>query len=854
VREEGTVANLAPRSGRVGAVALARVELFHRVTYDGVEIRQRRSLWDVPRDVGRPSGMTFIGRPPAPPQAPVVVRSGRNEIQETHVAPPAGGSAITGYERQHRQPGGEWSEPTPVAGLTSTISDLDDETEWEVRVRAVSALGAGPWSPPGRKELPDGIASTPVVSPGDDGELLVTFDPSPTERPRAPVLYYNVRFRKVQDGNWSLFQPRLSADGGYRVTGNGTGFRITGLTGVDYAVIVQPVNANGAGPWSAEGRGRRGYDRRLTKLETIHQADDLWFCFAQDVDVARGPVAHDTHNRHYWTGEDVPRMTTSTVLGNFANGLPPSRRLGVPSPARPGVVGPAELTDPDNATYHVWAMTFVTDIGEEGPPSLPSAVVERSPRSGGSAFDQATIHMACEAVGCPQATRKRLYRATGSVTRTSWRLVADMPIAQESYIDEKPDVDLGLELESTDWDPPPKDLKGLKVMANGMGVAFSGRDLYFSVPYQLHAWPGSQSLAFPDEIVALGVMGTSVVVLTKGNPYFVSGSTPASMQQDRIEYPQPCVSKRSVSGFGQTGILYASPDGLVRIGGVASADIVTRTMFSIREWRSRNPERIIGLHHDQAYVALREDGGFALDAQFNGLLEFDTQATSAYASADDDKLYYVVGNEIHEFAPADGSYHRGYWRSGTHRVARPVVYGAAEVFASEYPSALSGGTEVRWQEGVGFTLDGDPTSWIKAMKASSITFAAVDADGDSQADLLDAQEVGTLLVMRTDNAAIAWIVTSNSNRTMGLSRVWGRTLGHRSEAYPSDATVSFVFDHPGVLLEVFGDKTRRSAHFIESERPFRLPPGDPAVDWAFALSGAAEVMEANVGHMADLRR
>ena len=832
-----------------------------QLTYDSGALLRLVELGRI-TEGGSPTGMTFIGRPPAAPPAPVVVRESEGVLRETHVRPPSGGRTVTGYERRHRRIGGSWTEAVTIGlVLTSTIDDVEDDEEYEVEVRAISDLGTGPWSPGGRKELPDGIggptgaAGAPTVTPGDADEILVTFTASPRVRPRAPVLRYNILYRRVQDSSWTAFT----------VTGNGTGFRIPDLTtGVDYAVIVQPVNANGVGPWSAEGRGRKGFRRRLTAIETIYRADENWFAFPGDVDVVRGPVVHDVHNRHYWTGEDLPRMTTDDELGAFEKGLPPSRRLGVPAPAAPGVEPPDELSSDTGIQYDAWTLTFVTDLGEEGPPSLPSVLAARALRDN-STLDQVTLHLATEAVGCPQATRKRLYRSAGTIAHPTYRLVADMPIAQTSYVDEKPDAQLGGELVSTEWDPPPAGLKGLRVMANGMGVGFIGRDLYFSEPHQLHAWPRSAALAFPDDIVALGVMGSSVVVLTKGIPHFVSGSTPGSMQQDRIEFPQPCVSKRSVSGFGQTGILYASPDGIMRVSGPGSFDNATAELFAVREWRERNPDEIMGFHRDQAYVAIRGDGAFALDPQFNGLVEYDVGAAAGFAG-DNDTLYYVVGNEIFEWDAADGDYLNMRWRTGTRRDSRPMNFGAAQVFADTYPQMLAGGTGYNWSLGAGFSLfraDGSPpTTWAQAQDAALMHIAVIDGAGANQSAAIDAVPIGGLIVLRTSTVAIAWTLTarvpaaSGARRDLTLRRVHLPTRP-RGAYLAAREQVTMVFDHPAIILKTWALDERNNIHrhtrHVDSKRPFRLPAGFVADEWEFELQGGAEVTEAVVGGMTDVR-
>ena len=62
-------------------------------------------------------------------------------------------------------------------------------------------------------------------------------------------------------------------------------------------------------------------------------ADDQWLQFDEDVDVVPGPIAGDTNNTVYWTGQSYPRMGRSTnVIGGtvYPNAF---FRLGIESPA-----------------------------------------------------------------------------------------------------------------------------------------------------------------------------------------------------------------------------------------------------------------------------------------------------------------------------------------------------------------------------------------------------------------------------------------------------------------------------------------------------------------------------------------
>ena len=73
-----------------------------------------------------------------------------------------------------------------------------------------------------------------------------------------------------------------------------------------------------------------------------------WFAWSDDIDVAPAPVRDDTVRRTYWTGDGVPKMTTTTIMGVFAGpGVPNSRNLGIPAPTQAPAVAVIPLPNHD---------------------------------------------------------------------------------------------------------------------------------------------------------------------------------------------------------------------------------------------------------------------------------------------------------------------------------------------------------------------------------------------------------------------------------------------------------------------------------------------------------------------------
>ena len=94
------------------------------------------------------------GEAPGAPATPAVATGSVSSVTVTWTAPSNAGPAITDYDYRYRvkSPPESWTEvtDTPIPGLSTTIAELAENTEYEVQVRATNAEGMGDWSdPPG---------------------------------------------------------------------------------------------------------------------------------------------------------------------------------------------------------------------------------------------------------------------------------------------------------------------------------------------------------------------------------------------------------------------------------------------------------------------------------------------------------------------------------------------------------------------------------------------------------------------------------------------------------------------------------------------------------------------------------
>lgn len=178
------------------------------------------------------------------------------------------GAAITGYEVEHRDCTAtrkdctsspkwnpEWMSVT-VTGTTTTISDLMNDTAYQVRVRATSGTGNSGWSQVKSSivaAVPDAPA-TPTLTP-DDRQLRV--DWSEPEDHDSTIEHYEVAYRTCTATDPDTAVKTCGTNptwGNWRVhgdTGASLSRIITGLTnGTAYQVRVRAENEKGWGPWT----------------------------------------------------------------------------------------------------------------------------------------------------------------------------------------------------------------------------------------------------------------------------------------------------------------------------------------------------------------------------------------------------------------------------------------------------------------------------------------------------------------------------------------------------------------------------------------------------------------------------
>ena len=108
------------------------------------------------------------GEAPGVPVAPSVSSASVTSVTATWTAPANAGPAITDYDYRYRvtSPVGDWTEvtTTTITALSATITQLAEDTEYDVQVRATNGEGTSGWSDSGSGST-DANASPSFTSP-----------------------------------------------------------------------------------------------------------------------------------------------------------------------------------------------------------------------------------------------------------------------------------------------------------------------------------------------------------------------------------------------------------------------------------------------------------------------------------------------------------------------------------------------------------------------------------------------------------------------------------------------------------------------------------------------------------------
>ncbi|MDN5752408.1 MAG: hypothetical protein L0H15_03875 [Nitrosospira sp.] len=282
---------------------------------------------------------------------------------------------------------------------------------------------------------------------------------------------------------------------------------------------------------------------------------------------------------------------------------------------------------------------------------------------------------------------KRIYRTLTTSSGTEYHYIVSIAASTTTYNDTTSDTDaaLGEVLPSTSWLMPPSDMKGIVILANGIACGFFGNEVCFSEPFKPYAWPVAYRQTYDQDIVAIGVTGTTLVGMTKGNPFTITGVEPVTMGggMQKLGVAWPCMAKRGVASFA-FGVGYPAPQGLVISG--MNTDIVTKDLFTLKEWGELNPDTFIAASADNRYYCgytVNESSlMFVIDkAESASFIKINQVITAIWADPWTGKLYVAADKKIYRWEGNIGTKLSYEWKSKQFISAPPVNYGAAKVDA-----------------------------------------------------------------------------------------------------------------------------------------------------------------------------
>lgn len=408
--------------------------------------------------------------------------------------------------------------------------------------------------------------------------------------------------------------------------------------------------------------------------------NDAYLTFdSRDVDVVRSPIVNDTHDRYFWAGDGSPKMNTAARI---KNGDPPFL-LGIPTPNNAPSVTPPAGTDETRA----YVYCFVSAYGEVGPPSPPTIATGGS----GTPWNIANVDTTVPNASERNITHVNIYRTVPGNVSTSFFFVAQVSYSSGTGMSPSPYADNETNetvagnnlLESQTWLAPPTTMEGFIAMPNGFLVGWAGRRILFSEPYRPWAWPAEYELATEFDIVAMGVVGSTLIIGTESQPYFGQGVSPASFTTQKIDTVEPCLSRRGLVST-TAGVVYPSINGLV-LANSSGIRVITEDLFTKEEWAAISPSTIFAAQLGLQYIAFTSSSsGFVLDPKeptaryvlLDGFSQVEGIETDRYTG----NVSLIANNRIYEWDGENTNQRMTWtWKSKLYQVPKPLNFGAARL-------------------------------------------------------------------------------------------------------------------------------------------------------------------------------
>ena len=348
----------------------------------------------------------------------------------------------------------------------------------------------------------------------------------------------------------------------------------------------------------------------------------------------------------------------------------------------------ADLTEKDRSYIY----TYVTPLGEEGPPCSPVKISVNDLQTVVLKFSSSipTEELTPKITSTTYSSRpynltggvRRIYRTATGTTSTEYLRVGDCPISSTVFSDAVLDVGLGEPLPSLNWFPPPLDMTSVTSTPNGFIVGYSGNSLCVSEAMFPHAFNPFNQLGFAGKVTGIASSGDSLVVFTDEAPYLVTGSTPGTLTAVRIDHQQTCANKASIVNMGGY-VLFASPDGLCSVTANDMA-IETQNYLTRDQWQAYSPSTMRGYLYEGVYIGFSDTKQFMFDRRQDPAVLTDISGftvSSGFNNLVEDKLY-VLDNTGNISTWETGSNQTYIWKSKLAREATAVCPAALRLYAT----------------------------------------------------------------------------------------------------------------------------------------------------------------------------
>lgn len=463
--------------------------------------------------------------------------------------------------------------------------------------------------------------------------------------------------------------------------------------------------------------------------------------------------------------------------------------------------------------------------------------------------------------------KRRIYRSLNG----GYYFAVELPIATTSWVDTVAGSELQEAIPTIGYLMPPGKLKGLIAHPNGFMVGFDGNDLYFSEPWKPYAWPIKYSLSCVFEIVSVGIFGSTIVVGTKGYPYIVTGSHPGGMSMDKTDTLEPCISKRSMVDVG-TGVLYASPNGMVFIGN-GGVSIATHAQFSKDEWKFINPSSLYCRFHNGlvfGWHSINTDlhTGFIFDVSTGAFSTTALSINAAYVDPETNKLYVVDGTKVYQIDAHPYNDLTFDWKSKVFSLNAPTNFGygmidAEMAEADKINMAIA--ADIAYNAAILATFVGEI---LGAVYSAGSVVIQVNALGELALDSV--MDITGVVGMTDLNArhTVAEVVDATHVRvvlTTAQTYIKGGTWtppvtngefgGSMLGEYPLQGSLLrggaiAEYTTRSLRMTIYGDGVERYTENITGPKSFSLPSGFKARLWEFRLSGNIQVHSLSIAESA----